>query len=601
MDFSPHPPLLFSATPAPSATSASGFADLLPFALALLLLVPRIGYAQADAGTLSEAGELERAGRYREAAERYRSLLMADPASVPALLGLERAFTPLGRQDSLVPLIRAALAHDSLNPSLHSLELRVWSALGHGDSVAAAARRWAALTPQAPEPYREWAFTVAQRGDLAGARRALSEGVGRLGDQALAQDLAQMTTLAGEWSDATRQWGDVVRGNPGVFTSATGSLSRAPTVARGEMLGVLLGGRADSTSRRMAADLLAAWGRADEAWPLLDAALPADPRAAAALLQRFAERAGNTRSQAGARARAMALERLAPLVDRAAAARIRLQAAQAYGDAGDLGGAQRMLEQAGSADSASGGVAPAMSSLIRALAAQGSAEEAERQLLAWQGRLDGDDREALRVAVAWAWMGKGELDRAEKTLTPDSGLAATAVRGWIALYRGDLAQAREWLREAGPYTGTRDEATQRMRLLVLIERLKVDRLPELGSGLQRLTRGDSAAALADLRRAAEKVPPGAGRADVLGFAGEQALAQHDYAGAEAILTEALAADSLGPAAPAAELALARVREETGHSDLAIRQLEHLILTHRESAVVPQARRLLDRLRGATPE
>jgi tetratricopeptide (TPR) repeat protein len=298
----------------------------------------------------------------------------------------------------------------------------------------------------------------------------------------------------------------------------------------------------------------------------------------------------------------MALERLATLVDRVAAARVRLQAAQAYGDAGDLGGAQRMLEQAGtSPDSGSGGaVAPAMTSLIRALAAQGSAEEAEHQFQTWQTRLSGDDREALRVDLAWAWMGKGDMDRAEAMLAPDSGLAATGVRGWIALYRGDLTQARQMFRDAGPYTGSREEATRRMSMLVLIERVSADRLPELGAGLRRLERGDSAAALVDLRRAADKLPSDGGRPDVLAFAGEQALAQHDYAGAEVLLTEALATDSLGPAAPAAELALARVREGTGHTEVAIQQLEHLILTHPQSAVVPRARRLMDRLRGVVP-
>jgi tetratricopeptide (TPR) repeat protein len=559
-----------------------------------------VGRAQADARTLAEAAELERVGRYPEAAARYRSLLQADPASVPALLGLERAFTPLGRQDSLVPLVRKALARDSLNPALHALEIRVWSALGQEDSLTAAARRWIAADPRAPDPYRQWAFTVAQRGDLVGARRALTEGVNRLGDPALAQDLAQLTTLAGEWTDAARQWVIVVRSNPGVFAGATGSLARAPAVARDEMLSVLLGARADSTSRRMAADLLTGWGRADEAWPLLDATLPADPRTAAAVLQRFADRAGNTRSQAGAKARALALERLATLVDPAAAARVRLQAAQAYGDAGDLGGAQRMLEQAGSTDSASGALAPAMASLIRALAAQGSAEEAEHQFQTWQTRLSGDDREALRVDLAWAWMGKGDMDRAEAVLAPDSGLAASAVRGWIALYRGRLAQARQMFRDAGPYTGSREEATRRMSMLVLIERVSADQLPELGSALQRLERGDSAGALVDFRRAADKLSPDGGQPDVLAFAGEQALAQHDYTGAEALLTAALATDSLGPAAPAAELALARVREQTGHTDVAIHQLEHLILTHPQSAVVPQARRLMDRLRGVVP-
>lgn len=573
-----------------------GFAAL----LGLWVLVPRLGLGQAESRALAEAGELERVGRHADAAVRYRSILRTDPTSVPALLGLERAYTSLERLDSLVPLVRTALARDSLNQTIRSLELRVWFALGYADSVAAAARRWIALVPRSPDPYREWAFTVAQRGDLAGAKRALSEGASRLGDAALSQDLAQLTTLAGEWTEAARQWVTVVRGNPALLPSATGSLTRAPAVARDEMLGVLLGARSDSTSRRMAADLLAGWGRADEAWPLLDATLPPESQAAAALLQRFVERAAGTRSRRSALVRGYALERLAQLVDAAPSDRVRLQAAQAYADAGDLGSAQRMLERAGTAEGA-GAMVPAMASLIRALAEQGSVEEAERRLRAWSDRLSGDDREMLGEAVAGAWARRGDLDRAEAVLAPDSGVAATALRGWIALYRGDLGQAREHLRAAGPYAGSREEATRRMGMLVLVERLGTDRLPEFGRALQALARGDTVPAVADLQRAADALPVSGGRADVLGFAGEQALAHRDYQTAEALLARALAVDSLGPSAPAAELALARVQAETGRTEVAIHQLEHLILAHPQSAMVPQARRLRDRLKGVVPE
>lgn len=578
-------------------------------ALACWLAAPRVGAAQAESRALAEAGELERMGRPADAAARYRAILTTDPASVPALLGLERVYASLERLDSLVPLVRAGLARDSLDPALHSLELRAWFALGRPDSVTAAARRWIALAPRSPDPYREWAFTVAQRGDLVGAKRALAEGSSRLGDAALAQDLAQLTALAGEWSEAARQWTAVVRGNPALLGAASGSLARAPALAREEMLSVLLGPRGDATSRRMAADLLAGWGRADEAWPLLDATLPSEPQAAAALLQRFAERAASTRSRRGALVRGYALERLASLVGAAASARVRLQAAQAYADAGDLGSAQRMLETAGAADApggAGGALGPAMASLVRALADQGSVEEAERRLRAWNDRLSGDDREALREAVAWAWVRRGELDRAETVLAADSGVGATAVRGWIALYRGDLGRAREYLRAAGPYAGSREDATRRMSMLVLVERIGTDRSPEFGRGMLALARGDTTRALAELEAAARKLGGRAdggtgGQAEVLGFAGDVALARRDYEAAEGLLRRALAADSAGPAAPAAELALARVQAETGRTDVAINQLEHLILAHPQSAMVPQARRLRDRWRGVVPE
>lgn len=75
----------------------------------------------------------------------------------------------------------------------------------------------------------------------------------------------------------------------------------------------------------------------------------------------------------------------------------------------------------------------------------------------------------------------------------------------------------------------------------------------------------------------------------------------DHRRAEALLLGALAADSSGPAAPAAELRLARVYALTGRRTEAALRLERLILAHPESAVVPQARRLLDQVRGAIPQ
>lgn len=404
----------------------------------------------------------------------------------------------------------------------------------------------------------------------------------------------------GDWAAATRQWVAAVKADPGLLFAASANLVRAPEAARDDMLGMLLGVRGDSTSRLLAAELLAGWGRADEAWPLLDAHLPADPAMAAALLRRFVERAAGPRGRRGALVRAYALERLASLGDQAQAARVRLEAAQAYADAGDLASAQRLLDRMPGPNEAALAMAPALASMIRALARGGSPEEAERRLAGWADRLGSDEREELRAAIAWAWLARGELGRAEAILAPDSGLEAGEVRGWIALYRGDLAPARAWLAAAGPYTGSRQDATRRMGVLVLLERLQAERLPEFGRAMQELARGDTVSAVAGLRRAAERLAPSGGRADLLGFAGELALAHRDYESAEELLAASLAADSVGPNAPAAQFALAEVQAETGRTELASRQLEHLILAYRESALLPQARRLLDRLRGAVP-
>jgi hypothetical protein len=67
-----------------------------------------------------------------------------------------------------------------------------------------------------------------------------------------------------------------------------------------------------------------------------------------------------------------------------------------------------------------------------------------------------------------------------------------------------------------------------------------------------------------------------------------------------LFAAALTADSVGPAAPVAELGLAELAWRTGDRETARRRLERLILTYPTSAVVPEARRLLDRVRGGVP-
>jgi hypothetical protein len=210
------------------------------------------------------------------------------------------------------------------------------------------------------------------------------------------------------------------------------------------------------------------------------------------------------------------------------------------------------------------------------------------------------DVAAVKEKLAWGWVREGELDRAENLLVGDSTVGSQAVQGWVALYRGDLTLAQEQFRAAGPYTQSRDEATRRSGILVMLERIQGGRFPELGASLLAIERGDSARGVEGLREAALLLPPGGGRAEVLVLAGDVAAAVGDTALSENLLLEAMSVEPDGPVAPAAELALASLYASTGRNEEAARRLEHLVLTFPESAVVPQARRLLDRVRGAIP-
>ena len=87
--------------------------------------------------------ELERAGQYEEAAARYVESLKLNPATLSALLGLERVLVPIDRLPSIVSPVDSALVLQPDNRSIRSLELRVWVTLEERDSLdAAAAVTW---------------------------------------------------------------------------------------------------------------------------------------------------------------------------------------------------------------------------------------------------------------------------------------------------------------------------------------------------------------------------------------------------------------------------------------------------------------------------
>ena len=94
-----------------------------------------------------------------------------------------------------------------------------------------------------------------------------------------------------------------------------------------------------------------------------------------------------------------------------------------------------------------------------------------------------------------------------------------------------------------------------------------------------------------------------GRLEVLLVAGQVAarLGPQQEVTAVALFDEIVRAGGDGAAPPAAELEWSRLLIRRGQPADAITHLEHLILTYPNSAVVPEARRELERARGAIPK
>jgi len=546
--------------------------------------------------------ELERRGRYGEAAEAYQATLQKDFDNAAAWLGLERVLTRLDSLRFLPPLLDSGLASDPKSGFLREMKLRVWGALGDEDSLRVTAEQWMIVAPGSPDPYRHWSLALSRRGRTATALSVLQRGRAELGGTALAPELAQAYAAAGVWLRAAEEWSGAVLDNESYTASAVAGLRAAQESDQGVIIAVLTNPPSDEpVLHYLGAELLIAWGRAEEGWTLLDSSLPRDREQAARVLTRFADQTRRTGTADGARARGYALERLSQVTQGRESERARVAAAQAFADAGDLNRARRMLETLPDIQGEpQADAAAAMATLIRVTLGSGRLEEAETRFRIWEDRLSFDDARRLREDIGWEWIVRGDLEKAERLLQGDSTISAQALMGWIALYQGDLREATERFRAAGPYARSRDEATRRTAMLAIMQSIEPDSVPTLGAALLTLARGDTASSIDQLRDVARELPESGGGSHVLTYAGDLALAWGDYDGAEPLLLAALAVDSIGSAAPLAEFALAVVYDRTGRSELALTHLEHLILTFPGSAIVPDARRLLNQVQGAIP-
>jgi len=566
--------------------------------LALLLVLASPLAAQSDA--MSRAYELERRGDFRAAADGYLAVLRESPANLSALLGLERALVPLRREAELAAPAEALLARDPQIIAAYSVAMRGWAAAGRLDSVGSVARRWAKADPQSELPYREWGSTLMGQREAGEARRALLLGREQLGDPAaLAGELALLYALQGSWANAAGEWALALGRFPGYRLSARNALAQAPATAHDEVLWEL--SRREPVARRLAAELAALWGDPVAGYALLTGALPESPQETVEAFRQFLDAARAVPGPEASRVRGQALEQIAIRSDGPGASRMRLESARAYADGGDAASARRMLGAlAGDGSAPPDMAANATATLVTVLLREGKVEEAERQLQALRGTLAAENADRLTRQVAEGWVREGQLDRAESVISADSTVEAMALLGMIRLYRGDLAGASLALRNAGPFAGTRDDATARTAMLTLIQPITADSLPSLGAALLLVARGDSGGGARALVEVAGTLPPAGGGAELRLLAGRIEAAQGRAEEAERLFRAA--SDSTVPAtAPAAELELARLLLAVGRTAEAVAHLEHVILTYPGSAAVPQARRLLDTARGAVPE
>lgn len=541
--------------------------------------------------------ELERRGNYGDAVGAYRDALKKKPNDAAALFGLERSLIALDRPADILPDARAAIAASPGTGAFYGVALRAWAASGRPDSVRAVAQQWAALDSTDETPYREWGAAALARHDRDEARMAYQTARDRLHrPDALAGELAMVLSEEHDWAGAVREWSSAVAKVSGYRSTAVRALSPAPEEDRSKILRDF-GKQTAPTARWLEADLRAQWGDPLGGYQVLSANLPTDRGRAVEAISGFLDQVRDQTGPEARRAQGLALAALADRTPGPGGSQLRLEAAQAFADAGDQAAAKRLLGgMAAAIDLTSG----AGATLVGVLVKEGKVEDAERKLEQLKPGLVSEDWMALRRTVAWGWVRAGKLDRADSMIVADSSVEGLAMAGQLRLFHGDLDSAAILLKLAGPFAGTREEATARTATLAMLQPIQADTLPALGAALLAVERGDTARGVQQLEKVADGLPIDAGGAEIRLYAGRVAQSAGRTADAERLLRSAAVPDAK-TTAPAAELALGQLLLDSGRAKEATEVLEHMILGFPESALVPQARRLLDQARGAVPQ
>jgi len=530
---------------------------------------------------------------YREALQQALAVGTTDGERVAiALLGLERVWVDAGMLDSIVPVVSRVLQLRPSDPTARSVQLRTLVTMGRDDEAREAFTLWRRVAGNEGTPYREYARLLLQQGRALAADSVLAEAGRRLGAAgAMAGETAQLHLALKRWVPAAQAFRDALVEQPWLETAALFGLQRVPAATRDSVRAVFMAPPVTFVPRRLLASLEFAWGEPRRAWSAIST-LPGDD-STTGTWRLFAERAELNESWLVAR------DAWTAVLDRTGDLEAQQRAADAALRAGDGPGALTLVRRT---PANGGGGAKASDSVrvrallgleIAALGELGRGAEAQKKLDDAAKTLDPDTRAALARPLVAAWLRAGDVTRA-KAAMQSAALQGTSLddddemAGWLALYEGDLVTARKRLLRAA---SSRPELVDALGILA---RTRVEQLPGLGEAFVLLAKRDSTAAATRFVQLADSV----------GAAAPAFLAQgarlSSRRAAVPVYERILRDFPKSPEAPEALLAWARVLRDAGDLPAAVTKLEQLLVEYGTSALAPQARRDLERLKGIIP-
>ena len=524
--------------------------------------------------------EAESAGKNREAIAAYRAAIAAG-AVLPGVLGLERVFSVLAQEDSLLVALDTLVPLHPRDAQLRGAQLRTLATVGRDEAARRAYEGWRDQSPTDVAPYREYARVLLFNNRAGAADTVLREASAALGStRALVLEVAQMRAALGLWREAAEAWRAAMIEEPYYESATVFSLSPTPPPARDGVRAELARAGAPLGATQALAFLEVAWGAPRTGWLALATLAPSDT--VVAIWRQFADEVERARAWATARDAFVAIDGARP--DPA----IALRGATAALNADDAAAALRLVRRAAPAIDGTRGLSEVLPIELEALARLGQATEAERVLARAGAALGEDGVRGYARAIAGAWIRAGDVARARAALAGATLSAEDAVAGWLALFDGDLAAARLALRN------TEVPGQDAISALALLNRTRQATSVSIGTAFLTLARGDTALASRRFESAATDLPDAAPL--LLAIAARLESARRNEDRALALWQRVAGQYADAPEAPEAQLEWARGLRRRGDLTAAREHLEQLILMYPKSALVPQARRELDALR-----
>lgn len=554
------------------------------------VVLPDTADPLARAMSAEDRGDMKAAAlAYRQVLQRALMQNVNDGDQVDmALLGLERAWAETGIRDSILPIVQRVVLLRRGDPVARGIQLRTMIALNQDEAARMAFTDWRRAVPNDAAPYREYSRVLMSAGRAMTADTVLAEATRFLGNaRDLSGEVAQLNVTLERWMPATRSYRDAMITQPWLQTAALFALQRVPATLRDSVRLVLSAAPVQLGPRRLLSELEFAWSEPRRSWEALAPLTPDD--STIATWRDFGTRAEFAESWLVARLAWTAV------FDKRADLEAARHAALAALRGGDANAALDIIAR-GSVNKPPQAVAKALLSVqVEALGELGRAAEAQKALDANAQFLDDRTRATLLKPLVDAWLRSGNLEQARAAAKTADLLDDDETAGWLALYEGDLVGARKRLVRLDARRGAQIEA------LALIARTKVASSPGLGAAFLAVARHDTVGAVARFASLADTLTDAAPALLATAARLEDARAGKAASPKSLALWKRIRTDYPKSAeAPEAALAWASSLARAGDAKGAVAQLEQMLLDFSDSAMAPQARRELERLRALVP-